>query len=199
MSATWQCASIRPGMPVAPPSRTSSAPGAAARTASACPTAAIRPSRISMLSAGPAPGAIVTSSASVTISSTMPPGPSVHRPGTLIRGPGPSASHLADVEIREAEELVHDVRHPLQPGHVDVPERIGIECHDRGLHLRQAERRRECLHGPPHRGPVRVRDLLALLERGAELRQRLRMPNGPLPGYGAALHRERLGRALVQV
>src|ERR1700761_3256838 len=194
MSATWQCASIRPGMTVAPPSRTSSAPGAAARTASACPTAAIRPSRISMLSAGLAPGAIVTSSASVTISSTMPPGPSVHPP---FRGPGPSAGHLAHVEIREAEELVHDVRHPLQPGHVDVSERIGIECHDRGLHLRQAERRRECLHGPPHRGPVRVGDLLALLERGAERRQRLRMPNGPLPGDGAALYRERLGRALV--
>src|SRR6476660_2260589 len=167
MSATWQCASIRPGMTVAPPSRTSSAPGAAARTASACPTAAIRRARISMLSAGPAPGAIVTSSASVTISSTMPPGPSVHPPVTLIRGARPSAGHLADVEIREAQELVHDVRHPLQPGHVDRSERVGIEHHDRGLHLRQAERRRERLHGLLNGGPARVRGLLTLLERGA--------------------------------
>src|SRR6266700_7852857 len=196
MSATWQCASISPGMTVAPPSRTTSAPGAAARTASACPTAAIRPARTSMLPAGPAPGAIVTISASVTISSTMPPGPSVPPPG---RAPRPSAGHLADVESREAKELVHDVRHPLQPGHVDLSERIGIERHDRGLHLRQAERRRERLHGPLHGGPVRIRDLLALFERGAERRQRLRVPNGPLPGDGAALHRERIGRALVQV
>src|SRR5205814_9811918 len=45
-----------------------------------------------------------------------------------------------------------------------------------GLHLRQAERRRECLHGSLHGGPARVRDLLALLERGAERRQRLRVP-----------------------
>src|SRR5712671_6922989 len=183
MSATWQCASIRPGMTVAPPSRTTSAPRAAARTVSACPTAAIRPSRISMASAGPAPGAIVTNTASSTISSTMPPGPSVYPPGTgagppwspgrpgapAASEPQPSAAgHPADVEVREAEELVHDVRHPLHPGHVDRSERVGIERHDRGLHLRQAERRRERLHGPLHGGPARVSGLLALLERGAE-------------------------------
>src|SRR6266566_6505247 len=190
MSATWQCASISPGMTVAPPSRTTSAPGAAARTASACPTAAIRPSRISMAAAGPAPGAIVTITASSTISSTTPPGPSVHPPGA---GARLSAGHLADVEIREPKELVHDVGHPLHPGDVDRSERIGIERHDRGLHLSQAERCRECLHGSLHGGPARVRDLLALLERGAERRQRLRVPRGPLPGDGAALHRERVG------
>src|SRR5450631_3048518 len=50
MSETWQCASIRPGMTVAPSSRATRAPGPAwARTASAEPTAAIRPSRTSML------------------------------------------------------------------------------------------------------------------------------------------------------
>src|SRR2546430_5850206 len=47
--------------------------------------------------------------------------------------------------------------------------------------------------------PYRRSSDLTLLERGAERRQRLRGPNGPLPGDGAALHRERLGRALVQV
>ncbi len=51
-----------------------------------------------------------------------------------------AAGHLADAERREARELAHDVGHALQPGHVDRPDRVGIEHHDRGLHLGQAER-----------------------------------------------------------
>ena len=70
MSQTWQCASISPGMTVAPSSRATRAPGdAAARTALTGPAAAIRPSRTSMAWAGPASPAIVTNSASSTISS----------------------------------------------------------------------------------------------------------------------------------
>src|SRR6516162_5158180 len=195
MSVTWQCASIRPGMTVAPPSLTTSAPGAAARTAPAGPMSAIRPSRISMPSPGPASAAIVTKTASSTTRSMAAP------PGLRVQPRGPedrsAAGHRPDAEYRGAEELVHHVGHALQPGHVDLAERVGIERHDRGLHLGQAERGRQRLHGLLHGRTARVRDPLPLLERGAELRERLRMQRGPLPGDGAALNRERLGRALV--
>ena len=56
-------------MTVAPSSRTTAAPGAAAADRPAGPTAAIRPSRISMAPAGPALAAIVTNDASSTTSS----------------------------------------------------------------------------------------------------------------------------------
>src|SRR4249920_1477805 len=70
MSATWQCASISPGVTVAPSSRTTLAPGdATAWISSAEPTAAIRPSRTSMHPLAPAPAAMVTMTASSTISS----------------------------------------------------------------------------------------------------------------------------------
>ncbi len=78
------CRGSVPGTTVAPPSRTTAAPGAAARTASACPMAAIRPSRISMAPAGPASAAIVTKTPSSTTSSiTLPPDRTVHPPGGL--------------------------------------------------------------------------------------------------------------------
>ena len=51
-----------------------------------------------------------------------------------------AAGHLSDVERREAQVLLHNVGHALQPGHIDRSNRVGIERHDRGLHLGQAER-----------------------------------------------------------
>src|SRR5215472_16653035 len=89
MLATWQCASINPGTTVAPPSRTTRAPAAAtARTSSTEPTAAIRSSRNSMLSAaGPPPAAMVTHTASSTISSiSQPPQQSVSLTERPVRG-----------------------------------------------------------------------------------------------------------------
>src|ERR1700734_2839149 len=71
MSATWQCASIRPGTMGAPSSRGTCAPGpAAARISPGSPTAAIRPSRTSIARAVSPPGCIVTTTASSMTSST---------------------------------------------------------------------------------------------------------------------------------
>ena len=78
-------------------------------------------------------------------------------------------------------------------------ERIAVQGQDgRGL-PGHAERGGYIHHRLLDVGPVRVRDLLALLDRRVERGQRARVPGRPLLGDHVARDREGCGRALVQV
>src|SRR5438552_7929072 len=117
---------------------------------------------------------------------------------------GAAHQHRADVEVREAEKLPHDVDHALQPYLVhgaDRPgaDRVAVQGQDRRRFRGDTEWRRHVHHGLLHGGAADVRYPLTLFQCPVERGERVRMLRRPLLGDHVALDWEARGGTLVQV